>query len=74
MHQLDVMMAFLHGKLEEEIYMEFPQGMPDKVGRAVHVHKSLYGLKQANQYWNKKLDNTMLKYKYMRISDDHCVY
>ena len=60
--------------MEEEIYMEFPPGMPGKVGQAVRLHKGLYGLKQENQYWNKKLDSTMLWYNYLRISVDHCVY
>ena len=54
--------------------MELPPGMPCKSGWVVHLHKGLYGLKQANCYWNKKLDATMLKYHYVRISVDHCVY
>ena len=46
---MDVKLAYLHGVLEEEIYMEQPesfisQGDEDKVCRLVH---SLYGLKQA---------------------------
>ncbi len=74
MRQLDVKTAFLHGELEEEIYMELPPGMPGKTGGVVQLHKGLYGLKQANRYWNKKLDATMLKHHYTRISVDHCVY
>ena len=74
MCQLNVKTAFLHGELEEETYMEFPQGIPDKAGCIVQLYKGLYGLKQANHYWNKKLDNTMLKYNYLRMSVDHCIY
>jgi len=74
MQQLDVKTPSLHGKLEEEIYMEFTPGRPDKVGRIVQLHKGLYELKQVNCYWNKKLDGTMLNYQYKRISIDHCIY
>ena len=46
---MDVKLAYLHGVLEEEIYMEQPEGFvaqgdENKVCRLVH---SLYGLKQA---------------------------
>ena len=52
---MDVKLAYLHGVLEEEIYMEQPegfiaQGEEDKLCRLLH---SLYGLKQAGWVWNR---------------------
>ena len=48
-HQMDVVSAFLHGKLSEEIYMEQPDGyvIAGKVNLMCRLRKSLYGLKQS---------------------------
>ena len=48
-HQMDVKTAFLYGQLEEEIYMEQPDGfvVPGEENKVCRLIKSLYGLKQA---------------------------
>ena len=74
--QLDVKTAFLHGELEEEIYMEQPEGFKTKGNENLvcRLKKSLYGLKQAPCQWYRRFDSFMLKHGFRRLEDDHCVY
>jgi len=47
-HQMDIKTAFLNGELEEEIYMDQPDGFVanGQEGKVCKLLKSLYGLKQ----------------------------
>ncbi|MCP4114884.1 MAG: hypothetical protein GY737_05660, partial [Desulfobacteraceae bacterium] len=76
LHQVDVETAFLHGRLEEEVYMKQPPGYED-VTRPTDVCrliKSLYGLKQSPRAWNQVLHEHLLKTGFKRTTSDHCVY
>ena len=74
--QMDVKTAFLHGDLEEEIYMKQPDGfhVEGKEDYVCRLRKSLYGLKQAPRQWYKKFESIMCEQGYMKTTSDHCVF
>jgi hypothetical protein len=53
--------VFLNGDLKEEVYVHQPPGfaIPGKEGKVLRLRKALYGLRQAPQAWNVKLDSTL---------------
>lgn len=74
LHQMDVKTAFLHGELDETVYMEPPQGANPPSGMVWKLKRSLYGLKQAPRAWNKKLHVTLLELDFRRTLSDHSIY
>ncbi|KAJ4804277.1 reverse transcriptase [Rhynchospora pubera] len=74
LEQLDVKTAFLHGDLEEKIYMQQPEKY-EVAGKENHVcllNKSLYGLKQSPRQWYKKFDVFMASIGFQRSEYDSC--
>ncbi|KAL3514410.1 hypothetical protein ACH5RR_027127 [Cinchona calisaya] len=76
LEQLDVKTTFLHGELEEQIYMKQPEGfkIEEKEDHVCLLKKSLYGLKQSPRQWYKRFDSFMLGHGYSRSMYDSCVY
>lgn len=74
-HQMDVKTAFLNGDLEEEIYIDQPEGFESMDKRKVcKLVKSMYGLKQAPRDWHEKFDGIM-KINGFKINEcDKCIY
>jgi len=72
--QFDVKTAFLYGELEEEVYVEQPEGFDDGSGRVCRLKRSLYGLKQAPQCWNKRFINFMEKAGLKNSTADPCLF
>ena len=75
-HQMDVKTTFLNGELDEEIYMEQPEGfiVPGQEKKVYRLVKSLYGLKQAPKQWHEKFDNAMMSNGFRINECDKCVY
>jgi hypothetical protein len=73
---MDVKNTFLHGDLEEEIYMKQPEGfvVNGKKALVCKLKKSLYGLKQSPRMWYQKFETYILGLGFVRRRDDHCVY
>lgn len=77
LYQLDIKNAFLHGDLEEEVYMEQPPGFvaQGECSRYVcRLHKALYGLKQSPRAWFGRFSSIVQQYGMIRSEADHSVF
>ncbi|RVX17651.1 Retrovirus-related Pol polyprotein from transposon TNT 1-94 [Vitis vinifera] len=75
-YQLDVKSAFLHGELNEAVFIEQPQGY-EKKGEEHKVYKlkkALYGLKQAPRAWYSRIEAYFIKEGFERCSCDHTLF
>jgi histone deacetylase 1/2 len=50
---------FLHGVLEDEVYMHQPTGYETRLGHVCKLEKALYGLKQAPRAWYFRLSSKL---------------
>ncbi|GJT25019.1 retrovirus-related pol polyprotein from transposon TNT 1-94 [Tanacetum coccineum] len=74
-HQLDVNNAFLHGDLDEEVYMKIPQDFSiDNETRVCRLRKSLYGLKQASRNWYHKFTTFLQSLNFRQSKADHSLF
>ncbi|GJU70482.1 zinc finger, CCHC-type containing protein [Tanacetum coccineum] len=75
-HQMDVKTAFLNGELDEEVYVNQPQGfiMPGNENKVCKLIKSLYRLNQAPEQWHQKFNEMVLSSGYLLYQADKCVY
>ena len=73
---MDVKTAFLNGNLDEEIYMNQPEGFvePEQESKVCKLTKSLHGLKQAPKQWHEKFDSCMIENSYKSNECDKCIY
>lgn len=74
LHQLDVN-SFLHGDIQEHVYMVIPQGvLCSKSNQVCKFHKSLYGLRQASTKWYEKLTTLLLQNGYKQSNSNHSLF
>ncbi|KAL2248611.1 UNVERIFIED_CONTAM: Retrovirus-related Pol polyprotein from transposon RE1 [Sesamum indicum] len=74
LHQLDINNAFLHGTIDEEIYMEAPEGSNIPKGYVCKLKRSLYGLKQASRQWNQEFTSKLESYGFIQCKHDYCLF
>ena len=76
LHQMDVTTAFLNGTLEEEVFMQQPEGYEVKGEEKLvcRLKKSIYGLKQSPRCWNIALDSFLKEMGFSQSINDPCIY
>lgn len=74
--QLDVKNAFLNGKLEEEVYMDIPEGFRDNSTRnkVCKLKRSIYGLKQSPRAWFDRFSLVLKSHQYKQCQADHTLF
>jgi hypothetical protein len=76
LHHIDVKNTFLHGNLEEEVYMCQPPSFEDRKHPeyVCKLKKTLYGLKQAPRGWHRELSESVKKFAFKMSKDDSSLY
>ena len=73
---MDVKTAFLNGVIEEEVYIEPPQGfeVEDRRTHVCKLKKALYGLKQDPRAWYGRIDSFLTSLEFTKSKADPNLY
>jgi hypothetical protein len=76
---VDIVTAFLHSSLKENIYIDIPDGYPNskalkEQGLVLQLLKCLYGLKQSPREWNQELDSFLQSMGFRPCESEPCIY
>jgi hypothetical protein len=76
LYQMDMKTTFLNGIIEEEVYIEQPQGfeVEDKKSHVYRLKKALYGLKQAPRAWYGRIDSFLTSLGFTKSKADSNLY
>jgi hypothetical protein len=75
-YQMDIKSSFLNEELEEEVYIEQPEGfqLSENIDYVCKLKKALYGLKQAPRAWYSRLDKYLQQERFRKGSVDNNLY
>ena len=73
---MDVKSTFLNGYIDEEVYVEQPQGyeVPGQEHKVYRLKKALYGLKQAPRAWYSRIDSYLIENGFHRSESEPTMY
>jgi hypothetical protein len=76
LHKMDIKTTFLIGVIEEEVYIEKPQGfeVEDMNSHVFKLKKALYGLKQAPRAWYGRIDSFLTSLGFTKSKADSNLY
>ena len=75
-HQMDVKTVFLNGVIEEEVYIEKPEGFEifSSESHVCRLKRALYGLKQAPRAWYTRIDSYFTRLGFTKSEADENLY
>jgi hypothetical protein len=73
---MDVKIDFINGVIEEEVYVEKPQGFEthDNQSHVCILKKELYGLKKTPRAWYGRIDNFLMSLGFTKSKEDSNLY
>ena len=71
--QVDYTSAFVHADLNDEVYVEMPQGFRQE-GKVLKLKKSLYGLRQSPLNFFKRLRDALVSRGFKQSESDPCLF
>lgn len=76
LYQLDVKSAFLHGELNEKVYVDQPRGyeLKDHPHKVYRLRKALYGLKQVPRAWFSRIESHFIREGFEKCHSEHTLF